>query len=425
MRRGLESQRRGARPRLRPGPGQDPKLVAADQRARLIGAMADLAYEQGYQGVKVQDLVARAHVTKPTFYRHFAGKEECFLAAFASDAEAAMAWVEEATTRAPDRRELLGRALDGFGETVASRPAAACLVMQESISVGAEAQARMREIERRFVELMVRRFGELEQPLDLPRPLAQGMVTGIEWVARWRLNLDQPEELRGDVGELVGWATAISELDRWSEFRRRWEARPAREIERGSVPSLAGDDERSMLVNAATRLVSQDGYDALSAADIAIAAGVPKRRFAEHFGSVADCLSAAVELGAASVIAAGRGAYRAGEPGAPGVARSIDALARYLAANPGVARLLFVEVFRPGRITTRRGAGILSALAGMLCERLPGLSRQSAEASVGAIWCSIRYEVEAGRMGALAQYSPVLVWLALAPSADRGALEIF
>jgi AcrR family transcriptional regulator len=387
--------------------------------------MADLVYERGYEGVKVQELVARAHVTKPTFYRLFSGKEDCFSAAFATDTEGAFAWTEDSTAGRADRRLLLERGLDGFGEAVASMPAAACLILQEPISVGDEAQAGMRQVERRFVDLMIRRFGELEQPVELPFPLARGIMTGLEWVARWRLNLDQPEEMRSDAAELVDWAMAVSEVEDWNEFRRRWDEQPAREAGRGTVPTLTGDDERATLVNAAVRLVTEGGYDALAPAAIAAGAGVPKRRFGEHFDTVADCLSVAVELGAASAISDARTAYRAGEPGPSGVARSVDALARYLAANPGIARLLFVEIYRPGRTTTKRGAGILSALAAMLCARLPGLSRPSAEASVGAIWCSIRYEMEEGRMGALAQYSPVLVWLALAPSASRGATAIF
>jgi AcrR family transcriptional regulator len=386
--------------------------------------MADLVYENGYRQVKVEGLVARAHVTKPTFYRLFSGKEDCFLAAFGTDAERAFAWAEESTAGCADRRRLFEGAVDGFGRAVAARPSDACLVLQEPISVGEEARARMRRLEGRFVDLAIRRFGEFEEPIDLPPSLARGIVTGVEWVARWRLNLARPEELPGDGESLVDWAMAVSEVDRWSEFQRRWEARPARGTEPGTVPSLAGDDKRTMLVNSAIRVIVERGYDALGPAEIAATAGVSRRQFDEYFDSVADCLSAAVELGAASVVATGRVAYREGEPGAPGVARAINALARYLAANPGVARLLFVDVFRPGRTTTRRGAGILSALAGMLCDRLPGLSRQSAEASVGAIWCSIRYEVEEGRTGALAQYAPVLVWLALAPSAARGGLEI-
>jgi AcrR family transcriptional regulator len=387
--------------------------------------MADLVYEQGYPGVKVQDLVARAHVTKPTFYRLFAGKEDCFSAAFATDAESAFAWTEDSTAGHADRRRLFEGALDGFGRAVSAWPSDACLVLMEPISVGDEARAEMRRFEARFVDLVVRRFGELEEPVDLPAPLARGIVTGVEWVARWRLNLDQTGEMRGDVTELVDWAMAISEVESWVEFRRRWERRPSRETGRGAVPALAGDDERTMLVNASIRLVSEGGFDALGAAEIAGEAGVPKRRFGEYFATVADCLSVAVELGAASAVSAARAAYRVGEPGPSGVARSVDAMAPYLAANPGIARLLFVDVFRPGRTTTRRGAGILSALAGILCARLPGLPPPSAEASVGAIWSSIRCEVEAGRTSTLAQYAPVLVWLALAPSADRGGLEIF
>jgi AcrR family transcriptional regulator len=412
--------------RLRPGPGQDPAQVEADQRARLLEAMADLVYELGYQGVTVQKLLARAHVTKPTFYRLFSGKEDCYFGAFAKAAEHALEWTEAATRECTDRRELIERGLAGFGEAVASRPAAVCLVLQEPISVGENAQAQMRRVERRFAELIIRRFGELEHPVELPFSIARGIVMGIEWVARWRLNLHQPTEVRSDVGELAHWVMAISEIESWDGFRSRWDEKPMRATTPGStVPALAGNDERAMLVNTAIRLFTERGYDALDANEIAAAAGLSKRRFDEHFATVADCLSAAVELGAASSIAAGRAAYRAGDPGPSGVARSINALARYLAANPGIARLLFVEIYRPGRRTTKRGAGILSALAGMLCERMLELPRMSAEASVGAIWCSIRYEVEEERMSALPQFVPVLVWLALAPSTGDGGLEIF
>jgi hypothetical protein len=79
----------------------------------------------------------------------------------------------------------------------------------------------MRQVERRFVDLMIHRFGELELPIEMPFPLARGIITGLEWVARWRLNLDQPEEFRGDVAGLVDWAMAISEVEDWGEFRRR------------------------------------------------------------------------------------------------------------------------------------------------------------------------------------------------------------
>ena len=57
------------------------------QRERLLAAMLRAASELGYREANVQDVIERAGVSRPTFYEHFANKEDCFLAAF--DATAA------------------------------------------------------------------------------------------------------------------------------------------------------------------------------------------------------------------------------------------------------------------------------------------------------------------------------------------------
>jgi AcrR family transcriptional regulator/DNA-binding MarR family transcriptional regulator len=52
------------------------------QRARIISAMVEVAAEVGYLGAAVAPVVARAGVSRRTFYELFEGREECFLAAF-------------------------------------------------------------------------------------------------------------------------------------------------------------------------------------------------------------------------------------------------------------------------------------------------------------------------------------------------------
>jgi AcrR family transcriptional regulator len=49
--------------------------------------MLKAASELGYRGTNVQDVIDRAGVSRPTFYEHFANKEDCFLAAFDTSAE--------------------------------------------------------------------------------------------------------------------------------------------------------------------------------------------------------------------------------------------------------------------------------------------------------------------------------------------------
>jgi len=71
----------GAR-RLPPGShGIPADVVARNQRERLVAAMAELCGENGYVGTSVEAVAKRAGVSSVTFYKQFAGKEDCLLAA--------------------------------------------------------------------------------------------------------------------------------------------------------------------------------------------------------------------------------------------------------------------------------------------------------------------------------------------------------
>ena len=53
-----------------------------EHRLRLIGAMAALLAERGYSTVTIADIARQAHVSKRTFYEHFADKDACFIACY-------------------------------------------------------------------------------------------------------------------------------------------------------------------------------------------------------------------------------------------------------------------------------------------------------------------------------------------------------
>jgi AcrR family transcriptional regulator len=74
-------ERLGAR-RLPPGShGIPADLVAVNRRERLIAAIAEVGAEEGYAGASVEKVAKRAGVSSVTFYKQFAGKRECMLAA--------------------------------------------------------------------------------------------------------------------------------------------------------------------------------------------------------------------------------------------------------------------------------------------------------------------------------------------------------
>jgi len=72
---------RGGR-RLPPGShGIPADVVARNQRERLVAAMAEVCAEKGYAETSVAAVAKRAGVSSVTFYKQFAGKEDCLLAA--------------------------------------------------------------------------------------------------------------------------------------------------------------------------------------------------------------------------------------------------------------------------------------------------------------------------------------------------------
>ena len=63
------------------------EVVWESQRGRLLAAMAEVVASKGYGAVAVRDVIARAGVSRKTFYEHFDNKEECFLAAYDAGVE--------------------------------------------------------------------------------------------------------------------------------------------------------------------------------------------------------------------------------------------------------------------------------------------------------------------------------------------------
>jgi AcrR family transcriptional regulator len=188
-------------------PGPQPvsrDAAAADQRRRILAATADLVAEQGYPAVTMEMIVRRAKVGYATFYKSYAGKEECFLALLDAAVEAAAARVEGAYEREtgpwPDK---VGAALGELFKQIAEHPnvARACLV--EALTAGPEAVARHEAALKRFAPFL-RPGRELKQHrAKLPDSLEDTLAGGIFWVVNQRLIGGEAEKLRGLLPETL------------------------------------------------------------------------------------------------------------------------------------------------------------------------------------------------------------------------------
>ncbi len=130
-------------------------VVLASQRGRLLEAMATCVAEHGYAATTVAQVIARAGVSRKTFYEHFADKRACFLAAWEVGTEILLEQVLAAGEETDGGwRARLRAGVDAFLEVLAAEPAFARSFMLEVLTVGDEALAKRAEINERFAAVL-------------------------------------------------------------------------------------------------------------------------------------------------------------------------------------------------------------------------------------------------------------------------------
>src|SRR2546423_13065994 len=129
------------RPLPRGPHGLSREEVELSQRARLLQAATETVAELGYVKTTVADILARAGVSRATFYQLFSDKEDCFNAAYRENAElvaAVMAAELENLRARPDLSPpaRLGRVLAVYLSALRSAPAPAPGLPVEGVPAG-------------------------------------------------------------------------------------------------------------------------------------------------------------------------------------------------------------------------------------------------------------------------------------------------
>jgi AcrR family transcriptional regulator len=133
-------------------------VPATEIRRRVEAAMAALAAEKGYAAVTIDDLARAARISKRTFYDHYAGKEECLLAAY----DRAARQVLGAARRAADDRSgaptsaRVEAVLSTYLQALAAQPEMTRVFHIEIQAAGAEALRHHLEVDLQYVALLQR-----------------------------------------------------------------------------------------------------------------------------------------------------------------------------------------------------------------------------------------------------------------------------
>jgi len=382
--------------------------------------MIELVAEHGYNAVSVEKLTSRARVSKRDFYKLFAGKEECFLAAYDTIVGRSARGVIAAAEGEEDWRERLRLGFLAFAGQLAGNPEAARLALVDPFAAGAVAVERMQRTNRLFEALLEKNLALAGDAPRLPPLVVRGIVAGTSRLARARLLCGSPG-LVLDGNELQRWALSFGDED---AVRLRGLGPAAVPPSPEAAPAMPLGDERALILAATAKLASKEGYATLTVPRLRAAAGVSRRSFDAHFESVADCFLATLEALSDRTLAAAAPLYLTAGDWASGVHRMVADLCRHLARDSTLTCLAFREVFSPAPEAIQWRSEMIAKLATRLRQGAPPAHRPgelAAEASIGAMWGVVEHFVASGRASQLPAAAPALSYLALAPALGAAA----
>ncbi len=180
-------------------------LVRAVQRERLIAAMLKAVSELGYRATNVQDVIERAGVSRPTFYEHFANKEDCFLASFDTSAQRLKEQVAAAFNKGGDAwRDRLRFGMEALLRFASSEPDTARALIVEARAGSADAVQRRVDLLDALADCLDTQARELLPygPSFSPTT-ATGVVGGVEALLYARLCKGEHEDLEALLPSLM------------------------------------------------------------------------------------------------------------------------------------------------------------------------------------------------------------------------------
>jgi AcrR family transcriptional regulator len=178
-------------------------FVAANQRERIMAAVAEAAAELGYAEMSVEAIVARAGVSRRTFYEHFKNKEDAFLAAYDAVVRQQARHIRRAYLDETTVQDRLRAGIRAYLEFTASEPDAARMCIVEVLAAGPRAMAKRSEAMRMFAEIIEDNIHELLPGCRRAALTAETIVGGIHEVVFSRILAGRIDELPGLADDLL------------------------------------------------------------------------------------------------------------------------------------------------------------------------------------------------------------------------------
>lgn len=161
-----------------------PDIGSRTQRERIVDAMVESCAEKTYAGTTITDIVARARISRTTFYKHFPDKRACFDAAIDHCLAELRSAAAGAHSPADRPAEAARKAAAAVLEAMAERPGLAQLLSGDAIAVDPAVVERYRRATIPALEALWSANGSSPTPHMDPRlAFGQAQVLLLDQIA--------------------------------------------------------------------------------------------------------------------------------------------------------------------------------------------------------------------------------------------------
>ncbi|MFJ4658041.1 TetR/AcrR family transcriptional regulator [Nocardia sp. NPDC088792] len=201
--------------------GLNPADVVHSQRMRMYMGVLEAVAERGYTATTVADIVARANVSRRTFYQQFTGRDDCFSAAFDAAVDLVIDYLDESIRDLPhtDWRGLIHTTLREYLRTLTDNDYCARALHLECLVAGPTVAEQRRRMKTRLAQRMQAAFhigrtrGDI--PADLPPEVFESLIGAIDDRIRDCLQLTGPQALPTLLPHLHAFTLALFGTPDW------------------------------------------------------------------------------------------------------------------------------------------------------------------------------------------------------------------
>lgn len=158
------------------------------QRQRIIDAMIESCAEKTYAATTISDIVARARISRTTFYKQFDDKRACFDAAVEHSIEQLQAVAAAAHSPDDPPADAVRKAVSAVLEALAARPGLAQLLTGDAIAVDPLVVEVYRRATIPALEKLWERDGGSERRTDPRLAFGQAQVLILNQIATGKVD---------------------------------------------------------------------------------------------------------------------------------------------------------------------------------------------------------------------------------------------